>query len=519
MTDYFAMGCRMAEGTRAAVSDVRADRALRLDRRFLLFTLLAAILFSWPMLAFGRPGYIQDSAAYYKGGRAAVSYALAKLERPVVSAAGPQPGQQAGSSAQQPENAAKEASGARSITYSVAAYILSAPRGSLVLLAFAQALAVGIITVATLGAFGGLPARRTTAALVALAGTTTVAPVTSLVIPDIFAGLLIASMVLLTAVPSRLSRGVRLLCVGIAAFAVTAHASHIPLATGLTVLGLGWLAIGRYRDRPLPHWAWASVVAPLIVGGLTTLAVNRIGFGEASLTAKRYPFTLARSINNGPGRWYLEKRCPQLTYTICKLYPNGLPKGGALEFLWGKDGVVNRATPAEMDRIRDEESEVVLAAAREYAGYEVRKLTINFARQLISFRPAPYVDQLVMDRTGTPQLVRASHYDPGILRAIRILTALSAAIGLILLCWAFLQKRSFRPVIAFLFLGILGNAATCVLFSALAGRYQARVVWLIPLFALALCGPLLGRRSAGIEGRAKTRRGGREERPSVPATS
>src|ERR671913_2205748 len=350
---------------------LRREQPLRLDRRFLLFTLLATLLLSWPLLVFGRPAYIQDSAAYYKGGRAAVSFALGKLDRSEAATKDAQPAQDAGWPTHPAEETAKDVSGVRSITYSVAAYLLSAPRVTLVLLTIVQALATGALMVAALGAFGGLPADRTTAALIVLAGTTTAAPVAFLAVPDIFAGLLIGSMVLLTTVASRLSSGVRLLCAGIATFAVTAHASHIPLAGGLTILGLGWIAISRFSRRPVPRWTWAWVVAPLLIGGLTALSINRIAFGETSLTSKRYPFALARSINDGPGRWYLEKHCPELRYAICDLYPHGLPRGGALEFLWGKNGVVQRATPTQLDRIREEEPEIVLAAAREYSGHEV----------------------------------------------------------------------------------------------------------------------------------------------------
>lgn len=477
-----------------------AGQPVRLDRRFLLFSLLAALLFSWPLAVFGSPSYIQDSAAYYKGGRAAVSFALAKLDGSDLAVTGGQPAQQSGSPAPPPENAAKAAGGVRSITYSVAAYLLSAPGATLVLLAIAQALAAGMITVTTLGAFGGLPARRTTAALIILAGATTVAPVSFLVIPDIFAGLLIAAMVLLTVVPSRLSAGVRILCAGIATFAVTAHASHLPLAGGMTVLGLGWLAFSRYRNRPLPPWAWAWVLAPLLIGGLTILALNRVAFGETSLTAKRYPFTLARSVDDGPARWYLEKHCPELKYTICSLYPDGLPEGGALEFLWGPDGVVKRATPTQMDRIRAEESDIVLAAAREYPGHEARTIAFNIVRQIRSFRPQPFVDRMTLDPAGTPQLLAAPQADKKVLPIVSSLTAIAAIIGTVWLGWAFIQMRSFRPVIGLMFLGILGNVVTCVVLSAVAGRYQARVVWLIPLFALALYGGTVGRRSDSAGG-------------------
>ena len=474
--------------SRPDASAPSSDQPVRLDRRFLLFSLLAALILSWPLLAFGRPAYIQDSAAYYKGGRAAVSFALAKIDRPEQIAAGAQ-------SASSPHvDAAREASGVRSITYSVAAYILSAPRATMVLLALVQALAAGAIMVAALGAFGGLSARGTTVTLLLLSGASTAAVTSFLVVPDIFAGLLIASMILLAAAQPRLSTGVRVMCAAIAAFAMTAHPSHIPLAGGMTMLGLGYVAIGRYFNSPPPRWTWAWVVTPLLVGGLTILALNRVAFGETSLTSKQYPFLLARSVNDGPGRWYLEKNCPELRYTICTLYPNGLPKGGALEFLWGKDGIVERATPAQMDQVRAEEREIVVAAAREYAGYEVRKLSFNIARQMVTFQPYPFEHRLVLDETGTPQLAPAPQTDQALLRVIGLLTAISAALGTAWLGWTFFKERGLRPVIALVFLGILGNAVTCAILSAVSHRYQARVVWLIPLFALALYGALAARK-------------------------
>ena len=475
--------------SRPAASAPNAGEKVRLDRRFLLFSILAALVLSWPLLAFGHPAYIQDSASYYKGGRAAVSFVLAKADQPEQTAT------QAQSTESPHTDAAREASGVRSITYSVAAYVLSAPRATMILLALVQALAAGAVMVAALGAFGGLSARRTTAALILLSGASTVAVTSFLVVPDIFAGLLIASMILLAAAQSRLSTGVRLMCAAIAAFAMTAHPSHIPLAGGMTMLGLGWVAIGRYSKSPPPRWTWAWVVAPLLVGGLTILALNRVAFGETSLTSKQYPFLLARSVNDGPGRWYLEKNCPELRYTICTLYPHGLPKGGALEFLWGKDGIVERATPAQMDRIRAEEREIVVAAAREYAGYEVRKLSFNIARQLVLFQPYPFDHRMALDETGTPQLAPALPNNHGLLLIIGLLTAITAALGTAWLGWTFFKERGLRPVISLVFLGVLGNAATCAILSAVSHRYQARVVWLIPLFAVALYGSLAARKS------------------------
>ena len=95
---------------------------------------------------------------------------------------------------------------------------------------------------------------------------------------------------------------------------------------------------------------------------------------------------------------------------------------------------------------------------------------------------------MTVDRTGIPRLVPADSSHEQVLPIVQILTAISAATGTVWLAWAFFEKRSLRPVIALMFLGILGNAVTCVALSAVAHRYEARVVWLIPLFALALRG-------------------------------
>lgn len=474
------------ETTQSRSDDARAD-VLRLNRRFLAFSLLATLLMSWPLLAFGQPSYIQDSAAYFKGGRAAVEFALAKVEGTDVAATDATPAVGAGSQEATQHQTTKKASGVRSITYSILAYALSGPGANLVFLTIVQAFAAAMIIVATLGAYGGLPTRRTTVALVILAFATTVAPAAFLAVPDIFAGLLIGSMILLTVAGQRLSLGLRLICTAIAAFSVTAHASHIPLAGGMAMLGLAWVALRRfyYRD-PLPKWTWAWVIAPLLLGGLTTMAINRVAFGETSLASKRYPFALARSVNDGPARWYLETNCHNLKYTICKLYPHGLPKGGALEFLWGPDGIVNVATPEQLDRIRAEEPDIVVAAARTYPFFEIRRITYNIGRQLVSFRPYPFEAILALDREGTPQLKWTGQGDSPILLIIGILTAISVAIGTAWLAWAFVKRQAMRPVIALVFLGLLGNAVTCTVLSAVAQRYQARVIWLIPLFALAL---------------------------------
>jgi hypothetical protein len=43
-----------------------------------------------------------------------------------------------------------------------------------------------------------------------------------------------------------------------------------------------------------------------------------------------------------------------------------------------------------------------------------------------------------------------------------------------------------RATLLLVISGLVINALICVVFSGIAGRYQARVIWLLPLFILSL---------------------------------
>jgi hypothetical protein len=465
-------------------------------RPLLLSTLIGALLFLWPLLAYGRPGDFQDSASYYKGGRAAVTFVLDKMhagDRTPASTADVKapvvPGAQ--SPPQQPE----QVRGARSVAYSIAAYVLGAPHAQMWLLIIAQAFAAAFVCSVGLLLFGAnLPGASWKLALLATA--TPVAFVSCVIVPDIFAGLVIGVIMFFATAYGSLSRGVRIVCVLIAAAGVAFHASHEPLALGLTVIAAAWMLLSTRGKVPVPRQQWAFLCAPLLLGVAVSLALNLAAFGGASLTGKRYPLTLARSVAEGPGKWYLEKNCGQLKYAICEVYPNGVP-GTIGSFLWGPNGVKERATPQQMDRIRAEEAEVVLAATRAYPFEELKRLGGNFARQLVLFRPGVGLDsRIVLDQDENPVLVPAQHDRTwvGVVGTLSIV-GLIAALGFL-----FIRSRTIRilqPMTGLVLCGILMNDAICVYFSGVTDRYEARVIWLIPLLALAVLA-LGGKRGAAV---------------------
>ena len=465
------------------------SRIVVFDRRLLITTLLGAALFLWPLLVYGRASSFQDSTAYYHAGRKAVTFVLNKLEPPhVYSSSVPgSPGSQpsAGLSA---DEQTRQTRGSRSVAYSVAAYLLGWPQGQMWLLVVAQAVAAGFVCAVGLLLFGE-NVRGAAAKFAVLAVATPVAFVACLLIPDLFAGLSIFIIALIATAYRSLSPGVRAASVILASAGIAFHTSHLPLGLGVTAMAAGWLLACERGRRRIGLGQWTALLAPFLVGAIATMSMNSVAFGGASLTGKRYPLTLARSVAEGPAKRYLDKNCGHLRYAICEIYPHGVPST-VDDFVFGKNGVVERATLEQLDRIRAEEAEVVLAATKAYPLQEISRLAYQITRQLGIFHPGLGLHmRIVMGADGNPVSVRAS-YDPTWARLVAGLSIVGVLASLALLFSRWRTLGELRPMVGLVLFGILLNAAICVYFSGVSERYQARVVWLIPLLGLMALGPI-----------------------------
>jgi len=295
------------------------------------------------------------------------------------------------------------------------------------------------------------------------------------------------AITLLAVAYNSLSKGVRIVTILLAAAGIAFHMSHLPLGFGMTILAAAWLFVLHRRGTRVEARHWASLFAPFLIAAVTTVALNMVAFGSASLTGKRYPLTLARSVAEGPGKHYLDHNCGHLKYAICEVYPNGVP-GSVNSFLWGRNGVKERATPEQLDRIRAEESEVVLAAARAYPLEEIGRFAIQFGRQLTLFQPGVGLDaRIVLDANGN-LVSEPAAYNPLLVHLVGKFSIIGVIAALALLFRFRRTLGPIRPMLALVAGGILMNAAVCVFFSGVTDRYQARVIWLIPLLALMALG-------------------------------
>jgi hypothetical protein len=474
-----------------------------LDGRTWWQTAVVTVLLLWPLLLFGHPGYFNDSLSYYRGGKFAVGYVLSKV--PAASHVMPQiVGQaKAQSTTPLPMRApapraepgkpaaatgggapAGDAKGARSVFYSVLTYLFSWPGVSLAGLAILQAATCALVMLIAARVLAG-----DAPGLYAAGITAVVAPAaifSCYAMPDIFAGVLVLCVVILALGFSALSTAARAAVGTIAIAAIAFHASHIPLAIGLVPIAL---AMHFYVARP-------SLRAVLMLGGAllcciilaiaATMVASWVGYGQASIAAKRFPLTLARSIEDGPARWYLQEECRRPRYAVCEIYGTDLPTNAGM-FLWGPTGLDERATPEQLERVRAEEQDIVVRAALRYPGQQARFIVTNVLRQLVSFSSIDVrFDWRIAETGGKLDFATGTaSRQPLALTLNWIATIIATGAALLVLVVRFRRAhRSERAATVLLLAGLVINAAICAIFSGVADRYQARAIWILPFAAM-----------------------------------
>ncbi|PYO41085.1 MAG: hypothetical protein DMD33_15770 [Gemmatimonadetes bacterium] len=316
------------------------------------------------------------------------------------------------------------------------------------------------------------------------------------IMPDIFGPVLYLAIYLLVFAPETLSRAERRAVVLIAWWSLTSHITHLMLAAGLCVLFVALLAVRRQLTRRTLRPV-GTVALIVFFGAAAQMALHTYLYGEPSLNGQRPPFVMARMIADGPGRWYLRKHCPALHVAICA-HSRDLPDN-VDDFLWSARGIWQSASLAQQDRIRKEETRIVLGTLRAYPREELVVSAGHFWRQLHAFGlwdydPNPWI--LAMVDTvlpgGRPQYLRSRqaretlHED--VFTSVQDWTVLLSLV--VIACWGLLLRQKWSPRVIWLatIIGfvVVVNAAVTGVLANVEDRYQARVIWLVPLLAAVL---------------------------------
>ena len=450
-----------------------------------LFFSVAWLLLLWPLFVNGAPFYSEDSGSYLRGGEFGFHTGMRMIDQRLQLST-PVGSQAANVDAKASVAAAiADSGGTRSVIYSVLTYLLRWPGISLMALAIAQAGAVAFMLTALRSLLAPKSGRSWAVAVAgALALFSSAAWYAAYVVPDIFAGVAIASAVILTVFFERFGLVYRIVLILLLAGSITFHGSHLPLALATLIAGGSasfWLNRSRLGRFEFSRVLW--FISPIVLASAALLGTSYVAFGEFSLNPKRYPIALARSVADGPGAWHLRDHCATERYAICEIYGRNPPRDVG-DFLWGENGVRHRASPEQMERIRAEESVIVRRAFQEYPGNQLRRSATNTVFQLAEFGPGSLIFGRSLVGRDDPQLIATSpdRHDLKRLGKLLIYLGFAAALAVLIALRRKLERVEVAAV-AVTAVGLLANAAICGGLSAVTDRYQGRVAWVLPALA------------------------------------
>ena len=313
-------------------------------------------------------------------------------------------------------------------------------------------------------------------------------------LPDIFTAVLILALFLLGFCRDILRRWERWYLLLLATVSATLHVTMWPIGAALVAAAI-LARFTSYRRSVHP----VSMAVPLVLALAGSLAGSYAIFQRVTLTPNSPPHFLARLLADGPARDYLRATCPASGLELCA-YLDTLPPT--------EDGFIWRMLPAlpvaSGKRIKAEAGQVVAGTLAMFPLQVAEHMLVNGARQLVTF---PSETQLSPDEwhaaiTDGPPAARAlagslaatpqAHgaFDRP---ALDVVNAVHAAVALlcfpaaIALFFIALRRRIFRPaaLLATVATGLLANGFVSGAFGGVFGRYEGRVIWLLPFAVLA----------------------------------
>ncbi len=482
-----------------------------------LAMLAGMLLLCWPAFVNGGAFFFPDTSAYLRGADAILfeltgwrsewSDKLHLYDESIRHAAPEDAGQAQGAStgAAEDSEALHPVLLGRSIYYGMMIFPFVALFGSLggALLQAAFGMFVIRIVLIAMGTDRSRLAAYLLLTAALLAGLTSLPFFVSLLMPDVFAGFAIALAVSAAVGWRRLSTPDRIALAIVLCLSAMAHSSHVLVL--LILFGIALLARMAVREIPTAGLAIILLAAMCgIAGERLFIAAVTERLGQPPI---RPPFLTARLIDEGPGFDLLNDRCPKIGLEACR-FLDRMPRDSDT-FLWSLDqtkGVFSAESHAVQRRLAEQDLALALATLRHDPLRVIRVSAEAGARQIFLTDLNIFNAPVKISGGGgafTANLppayaeeVRASRYSSGSMPVAfpewaNLLSAIAATIFLTVT--VFRQgrgggKTNQRVALAAgLFLAaIAANAAVTGALSKPHDRYNVRVMWVLPLAALAL---------------------------------
>ena len=331
------------------------------------------------------------------------------------------------------------------------------------------------------------------AAVGVLTGLTSLPWLVSLLMPDVFAGLLFLSAFLL-AFAEELKPIQRIVLAVIFIISIGAHASLLPIAVlfvAVAVILRLKLTDRAVRAFPSTKSVLAWLLVPILAAGIFTAALNRqMGLGFR-LSPSRNAFLLARLFGDGLAADFLRVNCSKEDFISCG-HLSDLPQTQE-EFLFHQPSSLY----AELKGHEDEMEKIVSGTIRAYPFRFAASSARETLLQLASLRTGDEIHSYGAREWNSNVIPLVF---PGDFQAflngreyrgrLTPLADVAAALDVpvfwlsVVICLLLARTSRFGRVNLFFYsaLAYLAiNAAICATFAGVYDRYQGRVAWILPL--------------------------------------
>lgn len=507
------MTTRYIDSRGAEVLSTRLDvpRSKRENRRPYAHATGIAFLLSLFAMWNGYPVLYQDTEAYLRRpGQALVQHGIPGIATSWTEDAKAAPdsylsSQNVPSSGAETsdENAVDTWVGGRSVYWGLLAYaavFLFGSWGVVALNGFCCSIAITILWFRSLGQ---VSARRLYALITPLVVLTPLGMSTALMTPDIMAAVMIISFGVLGTTWGRLSRLDRAVLLALGSFAAVSHDSLIFLSAGLGVIAAVLIARRLRNGMSIPVWNLGALAIPLATGVAGTVIFTLAAVEVTGRAPLRYPFLTANLAELDFGKRHLQDACHEKGYAVCA-FTDRLPVSWT-DFIFDKSpdtGIYATAPYSVRRELSDEQYRFALGAIVQEPIPAIVALSGKALRQVVTFDLEELQQTTKHDffyRSMPADVVAAAEEtklwrNPMYLRWVTLASYISVALGaLLLLNIARLTRMGSiqlpsgsMELLAILVAGVVLNAAICGILASPLGRFQARVVWIVPMIACLL---------------------------------
>ena len=472
-------------------------------------TAVLIIALCWPAIMNGQPFFLLDTIYYLNSaGRGAEKLigmrtswyppkrVLTAPDQPSETTTAASPAQTPSAAVQTPSSERPKSAVliSRSVYYGLFLLISDSLHG-LWLAVLAQAALIAACAYLTLRKLFKEPSSATLVSLIAVAIFTPLPFFVTYLMPDILAAVTILACANLFIAGSRLRPWELVFWYLCLAFALLSHSSHVLLAAALIACFTAFQLLSNSARQ------WRGVLVAAAALATAFFGEAAFSFAVEKMTGAppfRPPFLMARIAEDGPGYRYLRATCPGNGLAVCA-FVDRLPLDHE-QFMWTDPGLFAIADPEMRRKLSAEQVRYALNVLRyDPLGQSAVSLA-SWVRQfwtidLNGFNLNQYVREGFVNQLPDTYLSRMKHTlafneaIPITLANYFHLLAVLAAIAY--LSWSVPRRWQQLPSLELMFwtftgvviLGEVINAGICGVLSGLHGRYQARVIWLIPWMA------------------------------------